>query len=447
MQTQTRPDDLKRRLRRLRLAAGMSQSDVGKNIGLPRSAVTQIELGNRDLSADELVRFAAAFQRSPTALLTPSNEFDNDQNPEDDEVLIEFQDAVKSSGESLELCASLKQITQIAKELTRIENHIGIDVYGPEAVAFLGTPPRSTWEATHHGITVAEEERRRLDLGSAPIRDLPELLATLRVRASRLELSPRTLSLFIHRKSTGPIVIVNKSASVEERRFRFAHGLAHLLFDRDHRWIICDQKHANHHHEIRANAFATAFLVPPAGLQRYLQSMGRDTMARRFDRVMDLIADASTTNPPYHSRIRVNPRSHQGNRDINGYELSQIASYFGVTTSLAAYSLKNLRHLTSDKADQLTSSEGQRRSTEARQWIRSSDLERDVNYDPFVSRLLGLFIEGQRHGFITPDEVGAIGKLIGLSEEKQATLFDSLNDYAPATATAPKVDSDLNLQK
>ena len=103
MQTQTRPDDLNRRLRRLRLAAGMSQSDVGKNIGLPRSAVTQIELGNRDLSADELVRFATAFQRSPTALLTPSNEFDNDQNSEDDEVLIEFQDAVKSSGESLEL--------------------------------------------------------------------------------------------------------------------------------------------------------------------------------------------------------------------------------------------------------------------------------------------------------------------------------------------------------
>ena len=102
MQTQRRPDDLNRRLRRLRLAAGMSQSDVGKNIGLPRSAVTQIELGNRDLSADELVRFAAAFQRSPTALLTPSNEFDNDQNSEDNEVLIEFQDALKSSGESLE---------------------------------------------------------------------------------------------------------------------------------------------------------------------------------------------------------------------------------------------------------------------------------------------------------------------------------------------------------
>ena len=173
--------------------------------------------------------------------------------------------------------------------------------------------------------------------------------------------------------------------------------------------------------------------------------MGRDTMARRFDRVMDLIADASTTNPPYHSRIRVDRRSHQGNRDINGYELSQIASYFGVTTSLAAYSLKNLRHLTSDKADQLTSSEGQRRSTEVRQWIRSSDLERDVNYDPFVSRLLGLFIEGQRHGFITPDEVGAIGKLIGLSEEKQAALFDSLNDNAPAPA--PKADSHSNLQK
>ena len=310
-----------------------------------------------------------------------------------------------------------------------MRTNIGIDVYGPEAVAFLRTPPRSTWEATHHGITVAEEERRRLDLGSAPIRDLPELLATLRVRASRLELSPRTLSLFIHRKSTGPIVIVNKSANVLKK------GDFDSLTD----WPTCCSI------ETIAGSFATKsmpttimkfvqmpsplrFLVPPAGLQRYLQSMGRDTMARRFDRVMDLIADASTTNPPYHSRIRANPRSHQGNRDINGYELSQIASYFGVTTSLAAYSLKNLRHLTSDKTDQLTSSEGQRRSTEVRQWIRSSDLEQDVNYDPFVSRLLGLFIEGQRHGFITPHEVGTIGKLIGLSDEKQAALFDSLKD-------------------
>ena len=298
MQAQTSPDSLNRRLRNLRLAAGMSQSDVGKDVGLSRSAVTQIELGNRDLSADELIRFAAAFQRSPAALLTPPDAVETDQEPDDDGALIELLDALQTSGESPGLRASLRQITQIAKELTRVENHIGVDVYGPEAVAFLGTPPRSTWEATHQGFSGAEEERRRLDLGSAPIRDLPELLATLRVRASRLDLAPSTLSLFIHRKSTGPIVIVNKSTSVEERRFRFAHGLAHLLFDRDHRWIICDQEHANHHHEIRANAFAAAFLMPPASLQRYLQSMGRDTMARRFGNVLDLITDSSTANPP-----------------------------------------------------------------------------------------------------------------------------------------------------
>lgn len=441
MQAQTSPDSLNRRLRNLRLAAGMSQSDVGKDVGLSRSAVTQIELGNRDLSADELIRFAAAFQRSPAALLTPPDAVETDQEPDDDGALIELLDALETSGESPGLRASLRQITQIAKELTRVENHIGVDVYGPEAVAFLGTPPRSTWEATHQGFSGAEEERRRLDLGSAPIRDLPELLATLRVRASRLDLAPSTLSLFIHRKSTGPIVIVNKSTSVEERRFRFAHGLAHLLFDRDHRWIICDQEHANHHHEIRANAFAAAFLMPPASLQRYLQSMGRDTMARRFGNVLDLITDSSTANPPNYSRIRVSPRSRQGARDINRFELGQIASYFGVTTSLVAYSLKHLRHLTSDKRDQFTSSEGQRRSTEVRQWVRSSDLDPGVDYDPFVSRLLGLIIEGQRHGFVTPHEVGAIGKLIGLSNEKQTELFDSLNDNAPVTGPATESNS------
>ena len=53
------------------------------------------------------------------------------------------------------------------------------------------------------------------------------------------------------------------------------------------------------------------------------------------------------------------------------------------------------------------------------------------------------FNDTKGYGFISPDEVGAIGKLIGLSEEKQAALFDSLNDNAPA----PKADSHLNLQK
>ena len=45
----------------------------------------------------------------------------------------------------------------------------------------MGAPPQTAWEATHQGHAAAEEERRRLDLGSSPIRDVAETLATLRM--------------------------------------------------------------------------------------------------------------------------------------------------------------------------------------------------------------------------------------------------------------------------
>ena len=55
-------NELSRRLRQLRIGSGMSQSEVGRQVGLSRSAVTQIESGNRHVTADEVVRFSAIFR-------------------------------------------------------------------------------------------------------------------------------------------------------------------------------------------------------------------------------------------------------------------------------------------------------------------------------------------------------------------------------------------------
>ena len=58
--------ELSQQLRQLRIDSGMSQSTVGERVGLSRSAVTQIEAGNRDVSATELARFASVFRQSVT---------------------------------------------------------------------------------------------------------------------------------------------------------------------------------------------------------------------------------------------------------------------------------------------------------------------------------------------------------------------------------------------
>jgi transcriptional regulator with XRE-family HTH domain len=57
------------RLREARKMAGLSQGQVAKMLGLHRPSVTEIESGNRRVSADEISRFAEIFDVSVAWLL------------------------------------------------------------------------------------------------------------------------------------------------------------------------------------------------------------------------------------------------------------------------------------------------------------------------------------------------------------------------------------------
>ena len=58
------------KLKNARLNLGLSQDYVAKALGLSRTAVTQIELGNRKVSSDELAGFCKAYHLSADYLLS-----------------------------------------------------------------------------------------------------------------------------------------------------------------------------------------------------------------------------------------------------------------------------------------------------------------------------------------------------------------------------------------
>jgi transcriptional regulator with XRE-family HTH domain len=60
---------LAERLREARKLAGLSQGQVAKMLGLHRPSISEIEAGNRRVSADELARFAELYDVSVTWLL------------------------------------------------------------------------------------------------------------------------------------------------------------------------------------------------------------------------------------------------------------------------------------------------------------------------------------------------------------------------------------------
>lgn len=70
------------RLKQAREAAGLSQGQVARIIGMHRPSVTEIENGNRKVSADELATFASTYDVSAAWLLglTPESlELDDPQ--------------------------------------------------------------------------------------------------------------------------------------------------------------------------------------------------------------------------------------------------------------------------------------------------------------------------------------------------------------------------------
>ena len=416
-------NELSRRLRQLRIGSGMSQSEVGRQVGLSRSAVTQIESGNRDVTADEVVRFSAIFRHSPTTLLTGVGPAAGVSVAEKDRILDDILGALlESEPDSAGLRADIERLIELSRQLTRIEAELGVDVYAAQAFAFRGTNSRTHWEAAHQGYAVAEDERRRLDLGSAPIRDVPETLATLRVRISRLALPEFASCLYFHTPETGPLVIVNRNSSPEERRFWMVHGLAHLFFESERRWLICRRDDMGHRHEVRANAFASRFLMPAKGVERYLHSIGRDTMAASLGGVLEVFSDQAAV-PKDQSRVRVSGRSRRGGWGFNTFELSQVAGYFGVTRSLVAHVLRNLRFLSDDARDRLIDTAQEGESDRALHAVGRLEGGREREHDAFVSRLLALATEARRRGALSVDRIEPIAGLLGLSAEDRTRLL------------------------
>ena len=414
-------NEFSRRLRALRIESGMSQSEVGTQVGVSRSAVTQIESGNRDVTTDELVRFSTTFGHSPASLLSVIERGTGESVEEMDGMLDDILRALPGQGFDLaEMRTSLDRLIELSRQLTETESALGVAVYGPQAFAFRGTSPRTHWEAAHQGYAVAEEERQRLDLGSAPLRDVPETLATLRVRMSRLALPDSVSCVYLHTPETGALVIVNRNSSPEERRFWMVHGFAHLLFEPERRWLVCSRDEMNRRHEVRANAFAGRFLMPTRGVERYLHSIGRDTMGSSLGGVLEVFSDRAAV-PKNESRVRVNGRARRGSREFNALELSQVADYFGVTRSLAAHVLGNLRFLSDNARDRLIDMANAGEIDRILSLGRSArDGQESV---AFISRLLVLATEARRRGALSANRVEQIAGLSGLDDEERVRLL------------------------
>ncbi len=160
-------EELGLRIRQAREACRMTQDDAAKHLGVSRPTFVQIEAGRRAVSSLELDKLAYLFGRD-------IREFVADRFQQEDALAALFRAQAAVVGEP-EVLDKLRQCMALGRELTNLERLVGID-RDLSVASYPWPTPKTRSEAVQQGEHLANEERRRLGLGFAPLPDMTELL-------------------------------------------------------------------------------------------------------------------------------------------------------------------------------------------------------------------------------------------------------------------------------
>lgn len=405
--------ELSRRLREARELSALSQTEVAEALRLTRTAVTQIEAGNRAVSTLELTRLADLYRR-------PVPWFLRNEEAAEEELLVALHRLAPGLDEAPEVRQAVDRCVLICREGVSLEALLGREERDGPPI-YREPVPRTPGEAVAQGERVAGQERRRLGLGGAPLADLTGRISDQGIWTATGHL-PHTMSgLFLHHASIGMAILVNADHVHARQRFSLAHEYAHALFDRDRVAGVSSAENSNERIEQRANAFAAAFLMPEAGVDEELRQLGKGQPARTDQIVFD-----AATGGAIHGQLRPAARS----QTIGFQDVAFIAHRFGVSYQAAVYRLKSLRLITQPESAQLLSPE---QEASGRDYLRAldffDDLEGPVAAErgsrELRSRVAHLALEAYRLGEISRGRLLDIGKTIEIDGRKLLDLAEA----------------------
>lgn len=317
------------RLKDARTAASLTQEQVAKSLELPRTAVVQFESGNRAISTLELARLAQLYGR-PIASF-----FESEPRSEEEDVLIALFRAAQVEGQDMPWQSEVSRYLEICRAGVELEKlldrppHVGPPSYDlPQ--------PRNVMDAVEQGNIVAEQERRRLSLGHNPIPDMSDLINTQNIWASGAVLPDDMSGLFLQHSSIGLFILVNFGHPRARKRFSYAHEYAHALLDRKDPATVSREDNRRNLSEVRANAFAAAFLLPRTGVWAFLNSRFKAGPSLIEQTVYDPTAEQNA------EEVKASRRAAPRSQVLTYEDTAAIAHHFGVSYQAALFRLKSL---------------------------------------------------------------------------------------------------------
>ncbi len=292
------------RVQLFRKRSGLTQKDLAEQMGFTAAeTVSQIERGDREVKAWELVQLA-------NALSTEIDDLLRVEKPKAKPAVLwrespEHQKA-KKEAEFLKRCGDYA----VLEELNEVKHNRQLPQMEIESNDL-------TWVTAR---AIANKVRRELDLGNRPARELEKTLQeNYGVKVWYIELEEGSAASTIG--AFGPAILMNLDEAPWRRNYNFAHELFHLIT-----WksfppkMIAEQPGLWDKLEREANAFASYLLLP---------------------------AEAVTVE--FDSKVKDGKLAFS--------DLIGIARSFDVSTEALLYSLLNLRRLDKKTVDTLLKDE------------------------------------------------------------------------------------------
>lgn len=400
-----------RRIREARERRNISQQKVADALGLPRTAVTNIEAGTRNVSTLELTKLGALLNLSPAAF------FDG---PGVSDLAVVRARALSGATNSPEFGLVIDRMIDLCSEGAELRRLLDQEV--PASLPNYAQRITSAGDAVRQGEARAREERRRLGLGNAPVGSLPEVIGDqgIWVASAARDFPLNVSGLFLNHPTIGMAVLINGSHDRVRRRFSYAHEYGHALFDRQEELRLTQNLNSNELVEKRANAFAAGFLMPASGVLDQLRLLGKGQPSRQAQVVYSVATDSN-------DEAEIRPRS--GSQVITFQDVAILARHFGVSYDAMVWRLRNL-----DQIDMPATTALVEQRDDGRRYLKmlrlpdllDGEAASDEQEQELRGQLVRLAIEAYRREEVSQGRLREIGRKMSL----RATDFLELAEAA-----------------
>lgn len=382
------------RIRDARLAKKLTQAQVAEKVNITRANVIEFEQGLKLPTPEIVLAFSIVLQIDEALL-----KVDLVQNSDDLVTLfrMNFENVEGKAKEQIE--KEIVRLYSVCRSATEIKATLGLPLGGgpPEYTAQGMT---NTAAAAFQGESCAAQERDRLGLGNNPIPDMADLISSQGIWATGAELPESMSGLFMRELRIGMVVIVNFKHSQNRKRFSYAHEYAHALLDRNRSFTVSKTDNREDLYEVRANAFAAAFLLPKEGVEHFFASRGKGRLSKQEI----IVFDGQSDQEP----VRTTSRTVPGSQEVSYQDVALLAIHFKVSYLAATYRLRSINFINQKEMTDLLDKAGIAKNFQ--ELISPTVVDPSDRGDlELVSQVMDFSIEAFRRGLIDRNRLQEIG--------------------------------------